>query len=47
MKHKDKVKLANKMLSGLERELGTPKFQSKAWSKRSEARRTKEIKKRK
>lgn len=35
--HKEKVKLADKMLTGLEKKLKIPKFQSHAWSKRSES----------
>lgn len=34
--HKQKVKIATKMLSSLEIKLRTPKFQSKAWKKRKE-----------
>jgi len=42
MKHKDKIKKARKMRSNFERDLGISIFQSKQWTKRSQARRLKE-----
>lgn len=46
MKHKDKKKLAKKMLTREERKNHTPIFQSRAWSNRIMARIEKEKKKR-
>lgn len=42
MKHKDKIKLAKKMISKREMKYGVPVFQSKAWFKRKDARLKKE-----
>ena len=41
MKHKDKIKMARKMLTKEERKNHTPLFQSSAWEKRAQSRQKK------